>query len=61
MRGLIVICLAACSGSQHLGDDAADDAAIPWEPPIGAHYDPDGSGVVFRIASTRAVRVELWS
>ena len=58
-RGLLVAWLVACSGSQHLGDDVPD-AAGQWEPPIGAHYDPDGSGVVFRIASSRATRVELW-
>jgi isoamylase len=57
MRGLIV-CLAACTSSQ--SPTPAADATAPWEAPLGAHYEPDGSGVVFRIASSRATRVELW-
>ena len=28
---------------------------------MGAHWNPDGSEVVFRIASTRAERIELWT
>ncbi|MBA3502756.1 MAG: glycogen-debranching protein, partial [Deltaproteobacteria bacterium] len=59
-RGLLVVWLVACTGSQSPGPDGDDDPIVPWEPPIGAHYDPDGSGVVFRIASSRATRVELW-
>ena len=49
---------AACSGSTS-GDDVPD-ASVPWQPGLGAHWDPDGSGVEFRIASTRATRIELW-
>ena len=37
-----------------------DDTAMPWDPPMGAHYSPDGSEVAFRIASSRAERMELW-
>ncbi len=31
-----------------------------WEPGLGAHYSPAGDEVSFRIASTRATRIELW-
>jgi isoamylase len=60
MRGLFIVCLVACAGNQSPMPGEDDAPVVPWEPPIGAHYDPDGSGVVFRIASTRATRVELW-
>ncbi|HLL22916.1 MAG TPA: alpha-amylase family glycosyl hydrolase, partial [Kofleriaceae bacterium] len=55
---LLVVWLVACTGTQ--SPALVSDAAVPWDPPLGANYDPDGSGVVFRIASTRASRIELW-
>ena len=59
LRAALVV-LVACSGgpSPGTGDDV--DAALPWEPPLGGHYSPDGTEVSFRVASTRASRVELW-
>jgi glycogen operon protein len=61
MRGAIVIMLVACAGSDMpRGDDGAGDANPGvWDPPMGASYDPDGTAVVFRIASARATRIEL--
>ena len=61
MRRLVwLLALAACShtGSTPGGDDVDAGPAV-WDPPIGAHWNPDGSEVVFRIASTRATRIEL--
>ncbi|HEY5922457.1 MAG TPA: isoamylase [Kofleriaceae bacterium] len=40
------------------GDD--DDPPPTWEPGLGAHWSPAGDEVSFRIASTRATRIELW-
>ena len=59
-RAALIVCLVACTGSQSPGPGDDVDAAVPREPPLGAHYEPDGSGVVFRIQSSRATRVELW-
>src|SRR5438132_9826003 len=56
-RAALVVMLAACA---HHADVHHDDAASPGgQPPLGAHYDPDGTGVTFRVASTRATRIEL--
>ena len=60
-RAALVVVLVACTGSQSpTGGDDGPDASVPWEPPMGAHYNPDGTDVSFRIASSRAERVELW-
>ena len=62
-RLALVVVVAACSFSDGApahdarGADAPDG---PWEAPLGATWEPDGAGVVFRVASTRATRVELW-
>jgi isoamylase len=53
---------AACAGSgpgSGLGGEL-DASVAAWAPPLGAHWDPDGSAVVFRVASSRATRIELW-
>lgn len=60
MRAALVVCLVACTGSQSPTGGELVDGAAPWVPPMGAHYEPDGAAVVFRIASSRATRVELW-
>ncbi|CAN5923734.1 glycogen debranching protein GlgX [soil metagenome] len=54
------IVLGGCPGESSTPGGVGDAAATQWSPPIGAHWDPDGSGVVFRVASTRAERLELW-
>ena len=59
MRAAIVAGLVACSGNS-APHPTEIDATVPWAPPMGAHYEPDGSAVVFRIASSRASRIELW-
>ncbi len=51
------IVLVACAGSNH--PSLGDDDSPPGDPPLGATWEPDGSGVVFRVASTRATRIEL--
>src|SRR5687768_1596071 len=60
-RGALVALLVACSGPKAgpVGDD--DDAAVePLAPGLGATWEPDDSGVIFRVGSTRATRIELW-
>jgi len=44
-RGLVIAWLVACTSSHSPTPDDRD-AAGPWEPPLGAHYEPDGSAVV---------------
>jgi isoamylase len=68
IRGAIVVLVAAC-GTATPPPPAAVDAPIdpapvdPVDPipagPLGATWQPDGS-LVFRVASTRATRIELW-
>lgn len=58
---LVAVALAACS---HPGDKAADagttdGSGAPTEVQLGGHYSPDGTTVTFRVASTRATRIEL--
>src|SRR2546430_6455805 len=36
------------------------DGAPAPQAPLGAHWEPEGDAVSFRVASTRATRVELW-
>ena len=56
---LAVFVIACAQQGSHPG--SGDDAPPgTWEPGLGAHYSPDGSEVSFRIASTRATRIELW-
>jgi glycogen operon protein len=62
VRLTVAFLLAACTHQGHgPGTTTAVDAPPPgsWQAPLGAHWSPDGSAVVFRVASTRATRVEL--
>ena len=57
--------LAACA---HRGvtPGSGDDSALPQDAPttsgslLGAHYSADGGSIIFRVASTRATRIEVW-
>jgi len=57
-RAALVMWLVACAHPSAPPDPAPDGPA-PFIPPLGARYDADG-GVTFRVASTRATRIELW-
>jgi glycogen operon protein len=61
---LSLVLLAACADHHEpsTGDDTTSPDAPPsaWSAPMGAHYAPDGSAVTFRVASTRASRIEVW-
>jgi isoamylase len=60
-RAALVAVFAACSHSAVTpGGDDVDAPGSAWEAPMGAHWEPDGAAVVFRVASTRATRIELW-
>jgi isoamylase len=62
IRGPIVaLMLAGCAstGGAPGDDDDAPVAPPPFAPGFGATWEPDGAGVVFRVASTRATRIEL--
>ncbi|MFT3692890.1 MAG: alpha-amylase family glycosyl hydrolase [Kofleriaceae bacterium] len=63
MRIGLAVFLVACAhqgGTPNVDPDAAPpDAAPPFVPELGAHWSADGSEVVFKIASTRATRIEL--
>jgi glycogen operon protein len=54
---------SACGRDPVTPTDAAspgDGSGIqPFQPTLGAHWDPTGSEVIFRVASTRATRLEL--
>src|SRR6476646_4022974 len=56
VRWLLV--LVACSAPPAMTPVDAPPA-MPWQPPFGAHYAPDGSEVAFRLASLHATAVEL--
>jgi isoamylase len=61
-RAAWVLVVAACGtpGGSHGDDGAGGDAPGPWEPPLGASWEPGDAGVVFRVGSSRASRIELW-
>ncbi len=64
MRIGLAVLLVACAreGAMPNGSDggAPDGGTVmPFQPALGAHWAPDGSEVVFRVASTRATRIEL--
>jgi isoamylase len=65
MRIGLAVCLfaTACAhnGATPRGDAGPprDSTVTPFQPTLGAHWTPDGSAVVFRVASTRATRIEL--
>src|SRR5690242_9287115 len=58
MRIAWALVLIACS---HPAGTSGVDAPgpPPWQPALGAHWTPAGDAVVFRVASTRATRIEL--
>src|SRR5688572_18263724 len=56
MRAALLL-LVCCAGRE--SPTPGDGSVAPWEPPMGAHYSPDGAEVSFRVASTRATRIEL--
>jgi isoamylase len=58
IRGSIVALLVACSSTASVPVEP-DAATLPFTPGLGATWTPDGSAVVFRVASTRATRIEL--
>jgi len=62
MRIGFAVLLAACAhnGATPGDSGAMPDAGVtPFQPTLGAHWTPDGSAVTFRVASTRATRIEL--
>jgi len=62
-RAVAVVGLLAAgcpSAGSHAGDDDGADAAPAFDPPLGATTEPGGDAVWFRLASARAIRVELW-
>jgi glycogen operon protein len=61
IRAAIVACVIGCTGTSGVpgGDPDAPVTPPPFEPPLGATWEPDGGGVVFRVGSTRATRIEL--
>ncbi len=62
IRAALLAVLVSCGGSQAVQLDAAvaDTTPVAWEPPLGAHVSLDGATIAFRVASTRATRIELW-
>src|SRR4051812_31057908 len=58
LAGFVVAC--AHQGAHPSGDDDVDGGPAVWEPGLGAHESPSGDEVSFRVASTRATRIELW-
>jgi isoamylase len=60
MRATALLVVAACARQGDLTLDPSHDGGDAWSAPMGAHYSPDASEVVFRVASTRAERMELW-
>ncbi len=50
---------AGCTHQGHAPSTGVDAPGSAWQAPLGAHWTPDGSAVVFRVASTRATRIEL--
>ena len=59
-RAVLIVVLVACANQGGTPGGEGDAPAGTWTAPLGATWDPDGSAVVFRVASTRATRLELW-
>lgn len=64
MRIWLAVCVAACAHQGGTPSGAGADASPPdagagFTPALGAHWAADGSEIVFRVASTRATRIEL--
>ncbi|MEO8549237.1 MAG: alpha-amylase family glycosyl hydrolase [Kofleriaceae bacterium] len=61
--GMVVLLVACAHNATPHGDDddtvPPDAGTVPFQPTLGAHWSPDGSEVVYRVASTRATRLEL--
>jgi glycogen operon protein len=60
MTRAVLVLLVACASPGHPPAGGGDSAPPAWDPQLGAHYAPDDSEVSFRVASTRATRIELW-
>jgi len=59
---IALVLAAACGHPQTVtldGTPPTDGSVQPFQPALGAHWDPTGSEVIFRVASTRATRLEL--
>ena len=61
MRWIALAVLAAACAQQGSHPSGDDTTVTPPDsvPGLGAHWTPDGSAVDFRVASTRATRIEL--
>ncbi|HEV7554740.1 MAG TPA: hypothetical protein VGO00_04740, partial [Kofleriaceae bacterium] len=63
LAGLVVLAACAHHGvTPGSGDDnpTADAPITSSDGLLGAHYSADGSTITFRVASTRATRIEVW-
>jgi glycogen operon protein len=62
LTGLALAAATGCpSAHAPVGDDVVvPDGAVPFEPPLGGSFEPDGSALHFRLAAPRATRVEAW-
>ena len=64
-RAALLVAAIAGSGCPHehgpSGDDepVVPDGAVPFTPPLGGSWEPDGSAVHFRVAAPRATRIEV--
>ncbi|MEO6776681.1 MAG: alpha-amylase family glycosyl hydrolase [Kofleriaceae bacterium] len=63
VASLAAVSATACTADRLTPSDASpptDGSGVPpFRPTLGAHWDPTGNGVAFRVASTRATRLEL--
>lgn len=59
--GSLVAALAACPAAPSLATDggSGDGGPAGWDTTMGAHWEPGGGAVVFRIAAAHATRIEL--
>jgi isoamylase len=57
--GLLLVAACAHNSAQPTADGASDAAPTAFQPTLGAHWSPDGIEIVYRVASTRATRIEL--
>ncbi len=61
MRSVALLAVVACAGNGAVPVAPAPPDASPVTPTqLGAHWDAAGDAVDFRVASSRATRVELW-
>ncbi|MBA2544752.1 MAG: glycogen-debranching protein [Deltaproteobacteria bacterium] len=61
IRGSIVVLLLSACGPTPVEIQIDAPPVVPpaFEPPLGATWEPDGAGVIFRVGSTHATRIEL--